>query len=163
MNTRAPEVHTYRGYDAGSATLLIAYAEGTCLGEFAPHGAWLVFDTKVAPRSGELAAILMQSPGRPTISTTKQLELIDGRWFMVSLDGLSELPPNFEVLGKVVQVVIFAHCPVIDPAQPHVVKDSTPAYRDYQARLLTQVMPRLNRRTDRRTEYPLSRRDPTAQ
>ena len=173
MNPRSanppPEVHNFRGFDPTSQTMLVMIASGSCLGEFVPAGAATSFDTEVAPRSGELAVIMISLPGRPGfrpaslgngdfIVNVKQLELIDGKWFTLSFDGIHELAPNFEVIGKVVQIVLFAHCSSIDPRAPHVIEGETIAYRDHQAHMRSQVLPRLAARGfNRKAVYPLSR------
>lgn len=150
MNTRAaPEVFNFRGFDPTSSTSWLTWATGNCLGEFMPPGTLAVFDTSVAPRSGDLALIRLHAPGMQDSLSVKQLERVNGVWLMLSLDGWNELVPDrCEVLGKIVQIVKYPPGWVrVDPWH----KDDfdspvpSPSFIAYQRGMQRQIMPRIER------------------
>jgi hypothetical protein len=149
MQPLAPEILNLRGWNPESATRCVTDTEGKCLGDLAPQGSIVTWDTAVAPISGEHAMIRL--PG--DILTTKKLEHFAGRWFMHSVDGWHELhAAQCRVLGKIVRIVRYPLSRVL-VAPDEVIP---PGYREDQARTMAQIGPLMVAHgLDRTTAYPV--------
>src|SRR5450631_1361069 len=110
---RALIIRPREGWNPASKTLMGPIrAAGDCAGNQTSDilvGDWLVFDTARSVKSGDMVLLEILIELVPGVRwAAKQLEAIDGRWWVASFDGLGALSQSrHRVCGRLVCSIHF--------------------------------------------------------